>query len=108
MIKIVLEPVSNGVIKTIKDDNTNGAGEEMSLTSVHEIDDKLEKAVQFLYELSDDLGLSTGNKYDEKVINITLEWGSKYEPSREEVEKKIEELSTQIEEWKSTLDAYEV
>jgi len=109
MIKIVLEIASNGVIKTIKDDNLNGAGEEMNITSVHEFDDNnLEKAVLFLYELAEDLGISTGNKYEKEVISITTQWGHKYEPSIEEISKKIETLEEEVTLWKSALSEHEI
>jgi hypothetical protein len=109
MIKIVLEPARNGVIKRTVDDNHGGGNERWTTTDVYESNedtpDDYRYVMRFFYELCEDLGLSLGNKFDKKVIRINTEWGTHYEPSPKEIESKIKELEAEIQllkEWKNS------
>ncbi len=97
MMKVIITPANNGLIKTIEDDNSNGAGEVIKFTTVHELeDDDVEKVCDFLYTLTEDLGISTGNQYGNSVIEIKTTWGKKYEPKQEEINQKIKQLEEEI------------
>ena len=107
MIKIVLEPARNGVIKRVIDDNHGGGKEQWTSTDVFESDEdssnKFEYIMRFFFELCEDLGLECGNKFENEVLRIKTEWGTHYEPKKTEVESKIRELQAEIDlltEWK--------
>ena len=107
MVKIVLEPARNGVIKKVINDNHGGGKEQWTSTDVFEATDdspnKYEYIMRFFFDLCDDLGLEVGNKFDQKVIKMNIEWGSHYEPTAKDVENKIKELQAEIDllkEWK--------
>jgi|TARA_R110000822_G_scaffold177907_5_gene317896 hypothetical protein len=107
MIKIVLEPARNGVIKRVINDNHGGGKEQWTSIDVFESNDdhrnKYEYIMRFFYELCDDLGLHRGNKFEKEVIKTTTEWGTHYEPNQKEIESKIKELQAEIDlltEWK--------
>lgn len=112
MIKITLEMAQNGVIKTIFDDNINGAGEMFENKTVYEIEDNGEiddydSAIRFLIEMCDDLGIVTGNKRDKKVLRFNVEWGEGYEPNKKEIEEKIKTLELDISLLKEYLKSYD-
>ena len=75
MIKILLDIASNGVIKTVTDNNINGAGDIFERKSVYnfEDDESFEKRMHFLYELCEELGIETGNKYDKDTVAGIIE-----------------------------------
>lgn len=110
MVKIVLEPARNGVIKRVIDNNHGGADESWTSTDVYEEPENSDRnqheyIMKFFFELCEDLGISLGNKFDKKTITITTEWGHKYEPTKKELDSKIKELKAQIESleaWKNS------
>lgn len=98
MVKITLEPAENGVIKRIFDDNYGGSKEHVSSTSVYELDgENIEGTIEFLSELCEDLGIYTGSKFSKRNLDMSISWGSHYEPTDTEIDKKIKELSAEIE-----------
>lgn len=100
MITITLELAENGVIKTIIDDNINGAGEVFEAKKVYELDKDNEKGykntIKFLDDLMDDLGMDTGNIHSKFSLTVGLDWGSSYVPSTDEVKTKINNLKNNI------------
>ena len=100
MITIKLELASNGVIKTVSDNNYNGAGSNHEKRTVYETeeDENFDATIRFFYELADDLGINLGNKYDKFVLDFDTEWGSKYEPTHEEVKQLVKDTTQNLKE----------
>ena len=98
MITIKLELASNGVIKIVTDDNANGAGSRHEIKSVYETDNDTEfqNTIRFLYDLMDDLGMDSGNKFDKSVLDITACWGEKYNPALDELNQVVKDTSDQL------------
>jgi hypothetical protein len=98
MIKIILEPADNGVIKRIEDDNINGAGETATYSLVYELDkdESFSRAIDFLYEIVEDLGINKGNEFTDKVITIGVNWGTEYTPTPKDIKEKIEVLEYEL------------
>jgi hypothetical protein len=100
MVKIVLEPAGNGVIKRVIDDNHGGGREQWTSTEVYEDskqdDDRHQYIMRFFFDLCEDLGMNLGNKFSKDVITIRTEWGSHFEPSEKELESKIKELEAEL------------
>lgn len=100
MVKIVLEPASNGVIKRIVDDNHGGGKEQWTTVEVYESSDndkeKLQYIMRFFFDLCEDLGMNLGNKFSKDVITIRTEWGSHFEPSEKDLNSKIKELEAEL------------
>ena len=110
MITIKLELASNGVIKTVTDNNYNGAGSNHEKRTVYETeeDKNFDATIRFFYELSDDLGINLGNNYDQSVLDFGTEWGSKYQPSYEEVKQLVKDTTKNLKElrkWEKELKA---
>ncbi len=110
MIKIVLEPARNGVIKTVIDDNHGGGREHFTSTDVYESNEndknQYSYVKRFFFDLCDDLGLEIGSKFDKTVLDINTQWGTHYEPTGEDIEFKIKRLKSEIkelEEWKKNI-----
>lgn len=103
MVKVILELASNGVIKTVTDDNINGAGDKLETKTVYDFDDdkNFQKRIQFLYELCEELGIDTGNKFNKHNLTMKIDWGKNYMPESEEVENKIKQLTFELKELKS-------
>mgnify|MGYP003119630021 FL=1 len=108
MIKIVLEPARNGVIKKVIDDNHGGGREHFTSTDVYEKTesdkDNFSYIKRFFFDLCDDLCLDLGNKFDLNVLDIKSDWGTHYEPSIKDIDKKIKRLKSELgelEEWKN-------
>jgi hypothetical protein len=104
MVKISLEPAKNGIIKRTVDDNHGGANEHWTTVDVYEScdTDNLNYIMKFFFDLCEDLGINLGSKFDREVITIKKEWGSHYEPSKEEINSKIKELEAEfslLKEW---------
>ena len=98
MVKITLEIADNGTIKTISDDNSNGAGSLLETKTVYDFDKNGNKRkIEFFYELASDLGIDTGNAYEKNNIVMNLGWGSSYMPSEKEIDKRIKALNLEIE-----------
>lgn len=103
MIRIFLDIASNGIIKTVLDDNINGAGEKYEKKFVYDFEDDKEfkKRIQFLFELCDEIGIETGNKYDKTTLSMKTEWGKSYMPNEEELEAKMKSLNAELKYLKS-------
>ena len=103
MITIKLEIASNGIIKTVSDDNYNGAGSGKEAITVYETDDdsEFENTSKFLYEVCDDLGVNLGNKFDQAVLNFEVTWGDRYIPNLEELNHTIKSLSYDLKDLKA-------
>jgi len=103
MITIKLELASNGVIKTVSDNNYNGAGSSHEKRTVYETeeDENFDATIRFFYELADDLGINLGNKYNKFVLDFDTQWGSKYEPNHEEVKQLVKDTAQTLKELRS-------
>jgi len=102
MVKVILEAAENGIIKKIIDDNHGGSNEQVTSTTVHEFNESnLENVSEFLYDICEDLNIYTGSKFGDKNLEINIDWGMGYDPSNEEINKKISKLKAEIELLKS-------
>lgn len=99
MVKITLEVADNGIIKTINDDNSNGAGESLEKKRVYEFDKDIfhENKIKFFYELAEELNIETGNSFEDNNLVMDVDWGNSYNPTTEEIELKIKLLKAEIE-----------
>ena len=95
---ITLEIADNGIIKTISDDNINGAGESFEIKTIYNLEkgDIVETKMELLYELSEDMGMHLGNSKQSDQIQIISGWGEHYEPNKEEIAKRIEEIESDL------------
>lgn len=95
---ITLEIADNGVIKTICDDNINGAGEKFETKTIYDLEkgDIVQTKMELLYELAEDMGMHLGNSKQPDQIQIMSGWGESYEPTKEEVAKRIEEIEADL------------
>ena len=95
---ITLEIADNGIIKTISDDNINGAGESFEIKTIYNLEkgDIVETKMELLYELSEDMGMHLGNSKQRDQIQIISGWGEHYEPTKEEIAKRIEEIESDL------------
>ena len=105
MINIVLEPAANGVIKRVVNQNAGGGRDTTASVNVYELNtsDSFKNTVQFLFEICEDLAVQTGNKFHKNNLTMKSQWGSHYEPTQKEVDKKIGELEAELEllkQWK--------
>lgn len=106
MQHITLEIADNGVIKTIVDDNINGAGERFETKTVYDLEkgDTIATKMELLYELSEDIGMHLGNSKQPDQIQIISGWGENYEPTVEEIEARIEEIKEDLLYFQGLLD----
>lgn len=95
MQEIRLQLADNGVIKTIVDDNINGAGEMFESTNVFEFNE-VQAKVKFIEELCTDVGLEFGNSKSKFQIRVSHDWGEHYQPTPNEIKEKIEKLQSEI------------
>lgn len=95
---INIEIADNGIIKTIVDDNINGAGEKFETKVVYDLEngDINKTKMDLLYELSEDMGMHLGNSKQPNQIKIVSEWGESYEPTKEEIEARIAEIEEDL------------
>lgn len=100
MLTITLEPAENGVIKTIIDNNSNGAGDIYESKKIYELEQDADRSykntLKFLSELLDDLGIDTGNIHSNLSVVVGLDWGKSYVPSDKEVKDRIRKLKDNI------------
>jgi hypothetical protein len=117
MIKISLSNASNGIIKKVVDTQFNGVNQKAEIVTVYEIDDDLDaenkfiRTVEFLEDISKDLGIDLGSEYSRLKVKMMLGWGDKYNPSPEEIDEHLSWLRKETKLWRdhkkiiqSTLD----
>jgi len=97
MQEVKLKLADNGVIKTVTDDNINGGGESFESTTVYEFNSPISK-IKFIEELCIDLGLEFGNSRSKQQIQVNINWGSDYSPSKGEADRAIKKLELEIKE----------
>ena len=105
MINIILEPATNGVIKRVVNQNAGGGRETAATINVYELNNRgsFGNTIQFLFEICEDLAIQTGNKFNKDNLTMKTQWGSHYEPTQKEIDKKINELEAELEllkQWK--------
>ena len=95
---INIEIADNGIIKTIVDDNINGAGEKFETKTVYDLEkgDIVDTKMELLYELAEDMGMHLGNSKQPNQIKIVSEWGDSYEPTEEELDQRIQEMEEDL------------
>ena len=103
MIKINLQNASNGVIKTVIDNQYNGADQSAEIIKVYEIEDEtsetyFDQVAELLFDVAKDLGLYTGSEVGPIKMEIVTDWGLGYLPTEDEVESRIKELKMEIKE----------
>lgn len=107
MTKVIIENASNGVIKTIIDENANGAGDGYEERKVYDFENDGEKGfentITFLNELVQDLGIFLGNEFSKDVVESGIRWGNSYRPSEKEIKDKIREYKNRLEELENLL-----
>ena len=98
MQSITLEVADNGIIKTVVDDNINGAGEKFEIKTIYNLEkgDIIDTKMELLYELSEDMGVHLGNSKQKDQIQIISGWGDAYEPTKEDLVKRIEDLEEDL------------
>ena len=107
MIKIYIEPAENGVVKTVQDDNINGAGEFFDSKKVYDLEDDNGRdyinTQAFLEDVIKDLGIDTGNTFSRDTLILDIDWGEKYQPNKEDIQTKIANLKLTIDMLKKLL-----
>jgi hypothetical protein len=103
MIKINLQNASNGVIKTVTDNQYNGADQTAEIIKVYEIEDEksetyFDRVSELLFDVARDLCLYTGSDLGPIKMDIVIDWGLGYLPTEEEIDSRIKELKTEIKE----------
>ena len=99
---VTLEPVDNGVMKIIEDDNINAAGEKYEAKIAYDLDNGgLERTAQFFNDLILDLGIDTGSEEDRIKLEIKISWGVNYKPKQEELKVKVAQLEKELAHYKS-------
>lgn len=106
MITIELKNATNGIIKTVIDTQYNGVDEPIELTTVYELDedDPVEyflKIIEFFDNISADLALNLGSDDDKTTLSFDIDWGDRYNPTEEEINRKIKYLQSKIKDLKS-------
>jgi len=100
---ITLEIADNGIIKTIVDDNINGAGESFESKVVYDLErhDSVDNKIELLHTLAEDMGVDLGNSKQANQIKIISDWGEHYTPTKSEAQEAIEVLKESIKELES-------
>lgn len=96
MIKYVLEPVDNGIIKTIIDDNIDGAGKKLEKKEIYILEDKVINTEKFLMNLIEDLGLYLGNAHDKNTLAINKVYGDNYKLNNNELMEERKKLTHRL------------
>lgn len=104
---ITIEIADNGIIKTIIDDNINGAGEKFESRTVYDLErhDTIDNKIELLWTLAEDMGVDLGNSKQASQIKIVSEWGSKYMPTKKEATEAIKKLKEEISELEGIANA---
>ena len=95
-MKIVLEPIDNGILKTVIDDNVDGAGKYMEKKSFFILDDNVLHTEAFLNSFIKELGLFTGNPADKEVLKVEKSFGSNYYLTTIEAQEARKKLTTEL------------
>ena len=103
MIKINLQNASNGVIKTVIDNQYNGANQTAEIIKVYEIEEEssetyFDRVSELLFDIARDLCLYTGSEVGPIKMDIITDWGVDYLPSEEEVDQRIKDLKSELKE----------
>jgi hypothetical protein len=103
MIKINLQNASNGVIKTVIDNQYNGANQTAEIIKVYEIEEEssetyFDRVSELLFDIARDLCLYTGSEVGPIKMDIITDWGIDYLPSDEEVDQRIKDLKSELKE----------
>ena len=103
MIKINLQNASNGVIKTVIDNQYNGANQTAEIIKVYEIEEEssetyFDRVSELLFDIARDLCLFTGSEVGPIKMDIITDWGIDYLPSDEEVDQRIKDLKSELKE----------
>lgn len=102
MMYVTLEPVDNGVMKIIEDDNINAAGEKYEAKIAYDLENGgLNRTAQFFNDLVLDLGIDVGSDEDQNKLEIKIDWGVNYKPKQEELKIKIAQLEKALTHYKS-------
>ena len=101
MRTIILEPVDNGIIKTVTDDNYNGDNKLFEEKKIYLLRDNIEDSETFLRGLISDLGLFLGNDYDKCCIHINKSYGTKYQLNHNELMEERKHLTNRLNKLKS-------
>lgn len=103
---ITIEIADNGIIKTIVDDNINGAGEKFESKTVYDLErhDSIDSKIELLWTLAEDMGVDLGNSKQAEQIKIISEWGENYTPSKKEATEAIKELQNNIDSLQKIVD----
>jgi len=98
MVTVVIDSADNGIIKTIKDDNINGAGANYESKTVYDFKEDVyhDRKIGFFYELAADLGIETGNIHKNNNLVMSTHWGMSYRPSKEEIAVRIDTLKLEL------------
>ena len=93
-MQITLKPASNGLIKNIYEPSINGAGNEYENEVVYNFQNSIsdEEKINFINDIITDLGIETGSSTDSNKLKIYFDWGDDYNPSKDEIEKRIKKL----------------
>ena len=102
---ITLEIADNGIIKTIVDNNINGAGESFESKVVYDLErhDSVDNKIELLWNLAEDMGVDLGNSKQADQIKIVSEWGEQYVPTKKEAQEAIDTLKERIKELESLI-----
>lgn len=95
MQEIRIKLADNGVIKTVIDDNINGAGEAFESTNVYEFN-TIDNKIKFITDFCVDIGLEFGNSKSKTKIKVEAGWGEDYIPTPAEIKTKIQKLQSEI------------
>ena len=103
MITIELNNATNGIIKKVIDTQYNGVDQKAEITTLYELDEEERlpyflRLIDFLEDISNDLGIHLGNDHDRIQLNFSLDWGDKYTPSMEEINERINDLKGELKE----------
>lgn len=100
MLEVKLEIASNGVIKTVTETNFNSAGQGKVVRCVYETEDDKKTSfintMKLFYDISDDLGIDFGNKFDVNVLGFKTGWGTHYEPSLNDIQQIKKDLTEEL------------